>query len=174
MTRFLIDGLAIAALALTMLAAPPARADGGRELAGLFLGIGTVYAIGKGIERARAPAPVAETVPERIRDPHRLAPGYGFGYGWSVPARTLPRDCLATFDTWHGEIRGFGADCLARHMPRADRLPAICAIDTRIGESYATIFSARCLQLEGWAVGRRADAGWHAGPRWRDGSRFGP
>ena len=153
MIRFLIDGLAILALASTLLAAPPARAEGGGELLGLLLGIGTVYAIGKGIEQARAPEPEAEPLP--VAERHRL----GRRDPW--PRRTLPRDCLATFQTWHGELRGFDEACLARTMRGIGRLPEVCAIDTRLGHRDARIYSARCLQLEGWEIGRRADAGWH-------------
>jgi hypothetical protein len=80
----------------------------------------------------------------------------------------LPRDCLATFQTWHGELRGFDEACLARTMRGIARLPEVCAIDTRLGHRGATIYSARCLQLEGWEIGRRADAGWHA-----PGQRYG-
>ena len=148
MTRYLIDGLAILALALSLLAAPPARAERGGELLGLLLGIGTVYAIGKGIEQARDPQPVP------VRDTIR-------------GDRTLPRDCLATFQTRHGELRGFEERCLARTMPGTRRLPATCAIDTRIGQRDATVYPARCLQIEGWEIG---------GPRtfWRGGSYLAP
>jgi hypothetical protein len=170
MTRTLAAVLASAALVLSPAAARPAQAQGGEELLGLLLGIGTIYAIGKGIEQARAPAQVAEIRPEPIREPHRLAPGHR----WTMPARTLPRDCLSTFDTWHGEIRGFDAGCLARAMPRPDRLPPLCAIDTRVGRDYATVYSARCLQLEGWEIERRADAGRYRAPEWLGGSRLAP
>jgi hypothetical protein len=158
MTRILIDGLAILALALSMLAAPPARADGGGELFGLLLGIGTVYAIGKGIEQARAPAPEPLAAAE-TRNP-------AFGRGWDRNA--LPRDCLATFQTWHGELRGFERACLARNMRGSGRLPRMCAIDTWLGDREATIYSARCLQLEGWEIGRRSDAVWRGAPDWSD------
>jgi hypothetical protein len=153
MTRFLIDGLAIAALVFATAAAPPARADGGGELLSLLLGVGTVYAIGKGIEQARAPlpAPVAEPIPVSHA---------------SRADRALPRDCLATFQTRHGELRGFDRRCLAHAMPRPDRLPADCAIETRVGHRDATIYTARCLQLDGWEVTRpRAD--WRHIPTWR-------
>jgi len=169
MKRTILAGLTAAALALSPPAASPARAEGGGELLGLLLGIGAIYAIGKGIEQARAPAAVPRPSPERIREPHRLAPGYG----WNVPQRTLPRSCLASFDTWHGSIRGFGADCLARTMRRPDRLPPTCAIETRVGHRDARIYSARCLQLEGWEISR-SQAGWHSAPDWRGGSRTGP
>jgi hypothetical protein len=66
--------------------------------------------------------------------------------------RTLPRDCLGTFETWHGEIRGFGAGCLRHRMLRPDRLPEFCAVRTRVGGRDGTIYSARCLQIEGWEI----------------------
>jgi hypothetical protein len=161
MTRYLIDALAILALAFSLVAAPPARAENGGELLGLLLGIGTVYAIGKGIEQARVrdaePVAIAET-----RRTDRLG-------RWD--SRALPRDCLATFQTWHGELRGFERSCLARSMRGLGRLPAMCAVDTRIGHRDATIYSARCLQLEGWEIGRGAEAGWHRGPDRFDGWR---
>ena len=154
MIRYLIDGLAALALTLSLLVAPPARADGGGELLGLLLGIGTVYAIGKGIEQAREPDPVP------VSDAFR-------------GDRTLPRECLSTFRTWHGDLRGFEERCLARAMPRPGRLPANCAIDTRIGHRDATVYAARCLQLEGWDVGApRHD--WRNVPAWRGGGRIGP
>ncbi len=158
MTRILIDGLAILALALSMLFAPPARADGGGELFGLLLGIGTVYAIGKGIEQARAPAPEPLAVAET------RYPSFGRG----LDRRALPRDCLATFQTRHGELRGFERSCLARNMRGTGRLPRMCAIDTWLGDREATVYSARCLQLEGWEIGRRAGAGWTGAPDWSD------
>jgi hypothetical protein len=141
MTRSLIDGLAIAALAFAMLAAPPARAEGGGEPLSLLLGVGTVYAIGKGIEQARVP--IAEPVP--VSHAARAD-------------RSLPRDCLATFQTRHGELRGFDRRCLAHAMPQLHRLPADCAIETRIGHRDATIYTARCLQLDGWEVARPRSA----------------
>jgi hypothetical protein len=154
MTRFLIDGLAIAAIALTAVATPPpARADG--ELLGLLLGIGTVYAIGKGIEQARTPEALT------------VADTQGFGFRGQ---RLLPRDCLATFETWHGNLRGFDNHCLARAMPHPERLPESCAIDTRIGDRHATIYPARCLQLEGWDL---ATGYWHDIPAWRGGTHLG-
>jgi hypothetical protein len=148
MIRYLIDGLAILALALSLLAAPPARAEGGGELLGLLLGIGTVYAIGKGIEQARAPVPEPLAAFDTVRGD-----------------RTLPRDCLASFRTRHGDLRGFEKRCLQRTMPPVGRLPATCAIETRIGHRDATVYTARCLQLEGWEIGS---------PRalWRGGNRL--
>jgi hypothetical protein len=169
MTRLLTAALTSAALVLSPVGIRPASASGGEELLGLLLGIGTVYAIGKGIEQARAPAPVPDPVPERIADTHRLSSNHA----WSAPRRTVPRDCLGTFDTWHGELSGFDRRCLSRSMERPDRLPAMCAIDTRIGHRETTIYSARCLQLEGWDISGR-----HAGRTpptgWRGGSRLGP
>lgn len=169
MKRTLMAGLTAAALALLPPAAAPARADGGEGLLGLLLGIGAVHAIGKGIEQARKPAVAPLSASERIGEPHRLAPGHA----WNAPHRTLPRTCLATFDTWHGEIRGFSADCLARTMRRAERLPRLCAIETRVEHRTARIYSARCLQLEGWQVSR-AQAGWEDRPAWGWGYRPGP
>ncbi len=170
MIRFLLATLASAALLVSPPA--PARADGGGELLGLLLGIGTVYAIGKGIEQARAPLPIVEAEPLPLVQPadwredrRRPAPGFR----WNMPQRTVPRDCLSTFDTWHGEVRGFSAACLARTMDRPDRLPRMCAIDTRIRQHDARIYSARCLQLEGWEIGR-TDARWRGAPEWRGGS----
>lgn len=177
MNRFLLATLASAALALSP--ATPARAEGGGELLGLLLGIGTVYAIGKGMERAREP--VADATPTVFQEPRPIVQPVADwrdrrqnpGYGWTMPDRTVPRDCLSTFDTWHGEIRGFSASCLARTMPRPDRLPSLCAIDTRIRQHDARIYSARCLQIEGWDIGRRTDTSWHAAPRpWRGDTRW--
>ena len=169
MKRTFLAGLTAAALALSPPAASPAQADGGEELLGLLLGIGAIYAIGKGIEQARNPAAAPKASPERIREPNRLA----HGYAWNVPQRTVPRSCLGSFDTWHGEMRGFGADCLARTMRRPDRLPPMCGIETRIGHRDARIYSARCLQLEGWDVSG-TQAGWQAARPSRGSSRPGP
>lgn len=160
MIRYLIDGLAILALALSLLAAPPARAEGGGELLGLLLGIGTVYAIGKGIEQARAPEP--EPLP--IAALHATADA-------SRPDRLLPRHCLGTFETRHGDLRGFENACLARNMGGLGRLPQTCAIDTRLGHRDTTIYAARCLQLEGWQIGPRPRTGWHRGAASADGWR---
>jgi hypothetical protein len=165
MKRALLATLAATALALSPATVRPASAEGGGELLGLLLGIGTVYAIGKGIEQARtsdaAPAQIAPQTVDWRRGQEEVDPGYR----WTIPQRTVPRDCLSTFDTWHGEIRGFSASCLARTMARPDRLPSLCAIDTRIRQHDARIYSARCLQLEGWEIGRRTDASWDNIPR---------
>ena len=169
MTRLLAAALTSAALALSPAGARPASANGGEELLGLLLGIGTVYAIGKGIEQARSPAPIPDPVSEPVANTHRLSRDHA----WNAPRRILPRDCLATFDTWHGELRGFDRRCLSHSMERPDRLPRMCAIDTRVGRREATIYSARCLQLEGWDV-VRPHAGWTRAPGWRGGSRLGP
>jgi hypothetical protein len=165
MKRTLLATLAAAALALSPAAVRPAVAEGGGELLGLLLGIGTVYAIGKGIEQARTPeAEPAQIVPQPV-DWRAEPDARADGYRWAMPQRTVPRDCLSTFDTWHGELRGFSASCLARTMPRPERLPSLCAIDTRIRDHDTRIYSARCLQLKGWDIGRRSDAAWDAGPR---------
>lgn len=173
MKRALLATLAAITLALSPPAVRPAAAEGGGELLGLLLGIGTVYAIGKGIEQARMPAAEpAPIVPQPVdwrRGREDVAPGYR----WTMPQRTIPRECLSTFDTWHGEIRGFSASCLSRTMHRPDRLPSLCGIDTRIRHHDTRIYSARCLQLEGWEIGRRTDAGWHDSPRpWRGDTRW--
>lgn len=169
MTRILAAIIAAAALALSPPAARAAKADGGEELIGLLLGIGAVYAIGKGIERARAPEQLREAEPQPV---HELRWRDG-GYRGQTPTRRLPRDCLATFDTWHGEIRGFAADCLARSMHQPGRLPSLCAIGTRVGHRDATIYSARCLQIEGWRLaGTRVHREY--APDWRGGGRLGP
>ncbi len=161
-----------AATAATLLLAPPlarpARAEAGEAL-GLLLGIGVVHALGKGIERARdqdRPALRDDSIaPERISDRKSWS-------GWHHGQRTLPRDCLATHQTSHGEIRGFGARCLRDRMSRADRLPDFCALRTRVGGRDRTIYPARCLQIEGWEIARAGrDDPWQRprpgyGPGW--------
>ena len=153
--------LAVATAALLAVAPPLARPAGAEtgEALGLLLGIGFVHALGKGIERAREPTPEPAILPERS-EPEWIADRKswsGRDHGW----RVLPRDCLATHQTWHGEIRGFGAGCLRQRMYRPDRLPGLCALHTRVGGRDRTIYSARCLQIEGWEIARAGrDAPW--------------
>jgi hypothetical protein len=82
MKRVLVATLA-AALVLSPATTRPAAAEGGGELLGLLLGIGTVYAIGKGIEQARRPAPSVEPVDDRRTEALALASAYR----WATPDR---------------------------------------------------------------------------------------
>ena len=156
MKRFLLASLASAALVLSPAYTRPAQANEGAELFGLLLGIGTVYAIGKGIEQARAPKAVDEAVVEPVADRARgvtALPPATAGAHRSGP-------CPATACRPSTQARGnagFGADCLARGMRRLDRLPAMCAIDTRVGHREARIYSARCLRARTDLGGRKPD-----------------
>lgn len=174
-----------AALVLTQGAATPSRAADIEDVLGVLLGIGAVYAIGRAIEQSRAEAnpPVTrQVVPERIRPPavtRSLRPEprrddrwgdrdrWRDGDRWSGRGRELPAECLYRFDTQSGPLVGFGKQCLENTMRRTGWLPDDCAIRTRIGGRDRTIYSARCLRLEGWQVaGAPADT-------WRPGGRIG-
>jgi hypothetical protein len=168
MKRMVLSVISAAALALSPVGAPPAQAIEGEQLLGILLGIGTIYVIGKAIDdsrttstprsRSSATGKPPQMAPEPRRNDHH---------------RTLPGRCLNTFDTWHGRIRGFGEECLERTMARASRLPDNCAIRTRVGTRDRTIYSARCLQLEGWQVARADSPPRPTGPNWRGGTRLG-
>jgi hypothetical protein len=169
MIRTVLAAATAAALVFAPPLARPAGAETGEAL-GLLLGIGLVHALGKGIERARDPAPEAALLPERIT-PERITDRKSWA-GRDHGQRILPRECLATHQTWHGEIRGFGARCLRDRMRRPDRLPGLCALHTRVGGRDRTIYSARCLQIEGWEIARAGrDDPWQRprpgyGPGW--------
>lgn len=110
MTRTILAPLLAAALMLAP-AAPPARAEEGRELLGLLLGIGLFHAIGKGIERARAPE-----VPRTAIAPVSAAPGpcaetrvaESRGLGAACFARL--QNAASADEAWHGASHWYGAE----------------------------------------------------------------
>lgn len=179
MRRELTATILAAALAVTQGAATPSKAADAEKVLGVLLGIGAIYAIGKAIEQNQAQArePVRRNVvPERIR-PHlvpepvrRYAPHESKrpNHRWSERRMTLPEECLYRFETRDGPLVGFGRNCLEHTLHRTNRLPDSCAFHTRIGDKRRTIYSARCLRLEGWRV-----AGSASSPVWRPGGRLG-
>ena len=175
MRRGLTATIMAAALVFSQGAGAPAKAADAEDILGVLLGIGAIYAIGRAIEqnRAEANAPVTRrVVPERIepRAVHksvRPAPRRDGRTPWTGRDRSLPAECLYRFDTRNGPLVGFGKRCLENTIRYTGRLPDDCAIRTRVGGRDRTIYSARCLRIEGWQVaGSRADT-------WRPGGRIG-
>jgi len=175
MRRGLTATIVAAALVFSQGAGAPAKAADAEDILGVLLGIGAIYAIGRAIEQNRVEAnpPVTRrVVPERI-EPRavprsiRPAPRRDERTRWNGRDRSLPGECLYRFDTRNGPLVGFGKRCLENTIRYAGRLPDDCAIRTRVGGRDRTIYSARCLRLEGWQV-----AGAQTGT-WRPGGRIG-
>lgn len=181
MRRTLTGIILAATLAATQVAAPPAKAADAEDVLGLLLGIGAIYAIGKAIEqnRAEASAPVTRrVVPERIekhglrksirpeprRDDHTWRKENERA-NWYDARRNLPAECLYRFDTRDGPLVGFGRQCLENTMRGVGRLPGDCAVRARVGGRDRTIYSARCLRLEGWQVAEARPQTWRPGGR---------
>ncbi len=68
--------------------------------------------------------------------------------------KLLPQNCLRTFDTRHGPMRGFGARCLDRHYGRTASLPNTCAVRVFTRNGRGTGYEARCLRRHGYRLAR--------------------
>ncbi len=154
MRQILTASLMSLALATAPMTATPARAAEAENVVGILLGLGALYAIGRSINRDDDRAtPVRRSRPEqpRFNSPDRR--------------RAVPAECLRTFETRNGPVRGFSRECLKRKMDRVNKLPDRCKLKIRTDRGPQTIFAPRCLRREGWRVADAEEL------RWRDRDR---
>ena len=126
-----------AALALSSLAPAPARAADAEDVLKLVLGIGAIYVIGKAIENkpARA-APVYRQENRSDASRHKV----------------VPAECLRTYETRNGPVRGYSKPCLEQELRRPARLPEACEMTLRTEYGRRDIYAPRCLRREGWQI----------------------
>ncbi len=126
-----------AALALSSLAPAPARAADAEDVLKLVLGIGAIYAIGKAIEKNEA----------------RAAPVYRQENRYDAPRhKVVPAECLRTYETRNGPVRGYSKKCLEQELRRPGRLPEACEMTVRTEYGRREFYAPRCLRREGWQV----------------------
>ena len=155
MRQIFTASLVSLALATAPISATPARAADAENVIGILLGLGALYAIGRSIDRDDKERATAvrrsRQEPPRFQSPDRR--------------RVLPAECLRTFETRNGPVRGFSRHCLKRTMHRVDRLPERCELQIRTDRGPRTIYAPRCLRRQGWQVADNEEV------RWRDRDR---
>lgn len=152
MTKSLLAFVLSATLAVTGLAAAPARADT-NDIGKVLLGVAAIAVIAKvaSDNKKQRAAPVY-SAPTRNETRNHAAP---------IPQRhvranrkELPRACFGQYDTRRGALRGFGARCLQNNMRHHVRLPAACAQQVRTRHGRETIYAARCMRDYGYTIER--------------------
>ena len=137
--RFIATVLA-AAMALTTLAAAPARAADNGEIARLIFGAGALFMLGTALSNNNKNRHVNRRYVEPTYNP--------------PPRRhVVPSACLRVNQTGHGPRRFFGRRCLNNNMRHAERLPNGCLRNIWTNRGQRTVFSARCLRNNGWVFG---------------------
>ncbi|GAA0296696.1 hypothetical protein [Rhodovulum strictum] len=142
MPRFFLAPLLAASIALTPVAAAPARAAD--DLAKILLGAAAVYVIVDKLESNRRSANRVET--------NQAA-------GWYGPRghdrhRVIPASCVRSVDTRRGSERIVTERCLRNEGIR--RLPDRCEISVRGPRGSVDAYRLSCLQNAGYRVeGRR-------------------
>ncbi|KIT15132.1 hypothetical protein [Jannaschia aquimarina] len=155
MSRSLIA--ALVALALSLPAATPARADA-EDVAKVVGGLVLLYALKEAIENRNDRRDRSREVRRDRRDyydpiirsprPHRR-PG---NQVLRRDDRSIPADCLRSLRTLDGVVTGYGARCAQNRVRRAGSLPPQCLRQVRGFERTRTLYSPRCLARNGWAI----------------------
>ncbi|WP_132541303.1 hypothetical protein [Rhodovulum euryhalinum] len=143
MTRRLIAPLLAAALALTPMAAAPARADG-EDIAKALLGAVVLYGIAEGLDSRDR------------KDNRRVEQRHDDRRGWQDAhrGRTIPAQCIRTVQSRNGTRQFVPEACLRREGVR--RLPDHCAVSISGPRRERDVYGLRCLQQSGFRVeGRR-------------------
>lgn len=163
-----------AALATSPVGSTPARALGGEDAIGILLGLGALYAIGKAIEddkdksksevRRDRTSRQVYTPPAYRRDEWRNRDRAGHGHRYQ---KSVPGECLRSYFTRNGPVRGFSKPCLEQTLRRPARLPEQCALVVRTDRGPRTIYAPRCLRRDGWRVAAWDDERWRRS-RWHD------
>ncbi|MCI2400163.1 hypothetical protein [Aliiroseovarius subalbicans] len=146
MIRPLIALTLAASIALTPMAAAPARADNNDNAAAIAALLGLII-VGTAVSNSNN-----DVVYERRSSRERIAPRR---------TRALPEQCLKRFETRRGTKRYFGSRCLERNFRFANRLPERCEIRiktrNRAGDRVRRdVYTPACLRREGYFIaGRR-------------------
>ncbi|HDR28505.1 hypothetical protein [Rhodovulum sp.] len=147
MPRFFLAPLLAAAVALTPIAAAPARAAD--DLAKILLGAAAVYVIVDKLESNRR----AVNRVEKNRVEKNGAAGWQSPRGYNR-YRAIPASCVRTINTRRGSERVVTERCLRNEGIR--RLPERCEIPVRGNRGNVDAYRLSCLQDAGYRVeGRR-------------------
>lgn len=109
-------------------AAPTERRNDGRNLA---LGLAAIAALGFLIHEAKED----EEEEREAREEER---------------RTLPAQCLVTWESSGGAATLYDPDCLEEAFPAVGDLPLDCAVTVRSDGRFVSGFSPACLSERGW------------------------
>lgn len=167
MPNKLILSFSAALVALTTLAAYPARAQESDQVGRAIAGAVTLFIIGHALSDLTDDKK-AKAAPSRNAN-IGSAPAYRFRQGQSYgntkngrwgrhPHKVLPMACFFTVNRGRERVGVFGNTCLSEFLKKPEWLPRECrmSIPVRHGRP-ATVYSATCLREQGYrAEGREA------------------
>ncbi|MEK6217479.1 MAG: hypothetical protein N2B03_09735 [Boseongicola sp.] len=165
--KILTATIAVLAIAGSLVAPAPARADGD-DIAKAIAGIAAIAIIAKALDRRKDRDNLTTIGSRRLgsverydgrrtidgtirRYDNKRGPKARRGY----KKHALPRSCLRVVDTSRGDRLVYGARCVNRNFKFASKLPERCETAVRTGRGYRTVYGARCLRRDGWKVARR-------------------
>lgn len=166
MSRKFIATILAAAVAVTGVAATPARADA-KDVARALAAIATVAIIAKALDNSRDDRRVHDRHPD-TKPPHvthRPTPQPHVAHRPStvhprplpdrVSSRMLPQQCLFTVNARHGAQRVFSKPCLTHTYRHAHSLPRACETQLRGKGPGREVYTAACLRDYGYTLARR-------------------
>lgn len=138
MTRRLVAPLLAAAIALTPMAATPARADD--DIAKALLGALVLYGIAESIDS------------KNRKDDRRIERRHDDRRGWQGAhrGRIIPAQCIRTVESRRGTGRFVPERCLRRTGVRY--LPDRCAVSISGPRQQRDVYALQCLQRAGYRV----------------------
>ncbi len=158
--RILATALAFS-LALTSVAATPARAADSGEVARFLLGVGALIILthelsrqnrGQVTRRYDEPRQYRHYDRDRDGDYRRDRLRRDRGH-YNRNHKIVPRACLRENHYREGPRRFFGQRCLRNNMRNANRLPGSCRTSVWGRQGWRTVYSAHCLRKKGWRFG---------------------
>lgn len=161
--RNLATALAVS-LALTSVAAAPARAADSGEVGRFLLGAGALIILTHELSRQNR-----GKVTRRYVDPGHYRRDYDrddyreYKYKrdrlrrdrghYNRNHKIVPFACLRENRFRDGPRRYFGERCLWNNMRNANRLPGTCRTSVWSRHGWRTVYSAYCLRKKGWSIG---------------------
>ncbi|MDJ0630650.1 MAG: hypothetical protein QNJ44_20510 [Rhodobacter sp.] len=151
MTKRLIATVLAASLALTSVAATPARAADSGEIGRFLLGAGALFIIGSAIANNDR----RHKYNNRSYDSDRYVTRRHVDPRPRVKPRrkVVPSACLRVNRWNNGPRRFFGHRCLSRNMRHVGRLPIACHRKIWTNRGQRSVYHARCLRNHGWVFG---------------------
>ncbi len=146
MTKRFLATILAASLALTSVAATPARAADAGEIGRFLLGAGTLFIIGSAISNSD----------RRYRDSDRhVTRRHHHDTHVRVKPRrkVVPVGCVRVNRWDNGPRRFVGKRCVRNNMHHAGRLPGRCLRTIWTPRGQRTVYGARCLRNSGWVFG---------------------
>lgn len=177
MPRKLIAGLAAALIAMTGLAAVPARAQNNEQIGRAIAGALTLFVITKALTddkkkattKSKNSAAVATSrsnfygnynyngnYNHNYSHPPASAPGKPWNGRWGEhPQKVVPAQCYFQINRGRSQVGVFGSTCLNEFMHKSDWLPRACllTVPVRFGRP-AQVYNANCLYREGYRMTR--------------------